>query len=91
MARSDRGFFAVTGPLEDHCLYRNWPCAICGVPMAYAATYVPGEPHFFAATLTEPSAFRPDQHFSHEEAPRWCRIDNALTRYTSAALREALL
>ena len=65
-------------------------CAACGTPMAYASTRFPDETHFYAATLSDPAAFTPKQHFHHEEALPWIRIDDTLVRHAATALKDAL-
>ncbi len=55
-------------------------CAVCGTPMSYRADRYPGERHFFAATLDDPTAYAPTAHFhSHERLP-WVALADGLPR-----------
>ena len=55
-------------------------CATCGTPLTYASTRWPGETHFSAATLSDPTAFRPTLHVNHDEALPWAAGDDTLPR-----------
>jgi hypothetical protein len=53
-------------------------CPTCGTPMAYRSDRIPGERHFYAATLDDPSAFTPTQHdFIAEKLP-WLHLCDGL-------------
>jgi hypothetical protein len=46
--------------------------------MAYRSDRIPGERHFYAATLDDPSAFTPTQHdFIAEKLP-WLHLSDGL-------------
>ena len=55
-------------------------CATCGTPMAYAADHSPGEMHFYAASLDDPSSFRPDFHTFWQERLPWICLSDDLPR-----------
>jgi hypothetical protein len=56
-------------------------CARCGTPMAYEAGEFPGEIHFYAATLDDPTRFEPAYHVHHAERVPWMIVDDALPRH----------
>ncbi|MEM8791808.1 MAG: GFA family protein [Pseudomonadota bacterium] len=80
------GAWAWTG--EEPSLYESSPgvrryfCARCGSQMAYAADRFPGETHFYAASLDDPSAYAPSFHVFAAEAVPWLVIEDDLPRYT---------
>lgn len=53
-------------------------CATCGTPMGYASNRNPGAMDLFAATLDDPSAFRPTAHYFWEERLDWVAHDHSL-------------
>ncbi|MEO8242405.1 MAG: GFA family protein [bacterium] len=55
-------------------------CAICGSQMAYRADRFPGEMHFFAASLSDPTAYRPTTHFFAAEVLPWVHLADGLRR-----------
>ena len=55
-------------------------CGRCGSPMAYRSTRWPGEIHFFAASLMDPSAYRPTVHVHFNERLAWTLSDDGLER-----------
>jgi hypothetical protein len=55
-------------------------CATCGTPLTYASTRWPGETHFSAATLSDPTAFHPTLHVNHDQALPWAKVDDTLPR-----------
>jgi len=55
-------------------------CGRCGSPMAYRSTRWPGEIHFFAASLMDPSAYRPTVHVHFNEHLAWTLSDDGLER-----------
>ncbi|MEM7722131.1 MAG: GFA family protein [Pseudomonadota bacterium] len=55
-------------------------CAKCGTPMAYRSTRYPDETHFYAATLADPVAFEPEQHFHWSEHLPWLPLADDLPR-----------
>lgn len=60
---------------------RRWFCGRCGSPMAYDADNFPGETHFFAATLDNPDAYKPEFHVFAAEALNWMKVSDRLPRY----------
>lgn len=55
-------------------------CPACGTQMAYRATRFPGEVHFYAATLDDPSAYAPTVHVHWDEHVPWLHLDDGLVR-----------
>ncbi|MGB7270581.1 MAG: GNAT family N-acetyltransferase [Albidovulum sp.] len=55
-------------------------CATCGTPMAYENTRWSHEIHFYAASLTDPNVFKPDQQVHVDERLHWVAIDEDLPR-----------
>lgn len=55
-------------------------CPTCGTQMAYRSTRAPGEMHFYAATLDDPAAFRPEVHDHSDEALPWLHLSDGLPR-----------
>ncbi|MEM9012019.1 MAG: GFA family protein [Pseudomonadota bacterium] len=56
-------------------------CPRCGTPIAFEATRFPGEIHFHAASLTDQTAFRPENHVNHDERVPWMQIADDLPRH----------
>lgn len=48
--------------------------------MAYRSTRYPDETHFYAATLADPMAFEPEQHFHWSEHLPWLPLADELPR-----------
>lgn len=56
-------------------------CPTCGTPMSYAADRFGDEIHLYAATLDDPTAYKPSFHvFTSEQLP-WLHISDGLTRH----------
>jgi ribosomal protein S18 acetylase RimI-like enzyme len=55
-------------------------CGRCGSPMAYRGADWPGEMHFFAASLDDPSAYRPTEHVHFNEHLAWDQPGDGLKR-----------
>jgi hypothetical protein len=55
-------------------------CATCGTPMAFCADHSPGEMHFYAASLSDPSSFRPEFHTFWQERLPWIHLSDDLPR-----------
>ncbi len=64
---------------------RRYFCPRCGSPMAFAADRYPGEIHFYAASLEDPAAFRPESPAHHGANRRGLRSDDDLPRYGRGA------
>jgi len=47
-------------------------CPRCGTPVAYASESYPGEIHFYAALLIDPSALKPTEDAHSGERLDWC-------------------
>ena len=55
-------------------------CAICGSQMTYRADSYPDEIHFYAATLDDPSHFKPTIHVHSDEMLPWIHVGDDLPR-----------
>lgn len=55
-------------------------CSTCGTQMAFRSNRLPGEIHFYAATLTDPLRFEPTNHVHFAEALPWANITDGLPR-----------
>lgn len=53
-------------------------CATCGAPMAYRSSRFPGEIHFFAATLDDPTRYSPTIHVHTAEMLPWVHLTDGL-------------
>lgn len=55
-------------------------CATCGTPMTYRSDRFPGETHFYAGTLDDPSAYAPTEHVHSAEMLPWLHLADGLPR-----------
>lgn len=55
-------------------------CPHCGSPMSYRSDKFPGETHFFAASLDDPTAYDPQVHVHTDELLPWVHLDDGLPR-----------
>jgi N-acetylglutamate synthase-like GNAT family acetyltransferase len=53
-------------------------CPRCGTPMAFEGAPWPHEIHFYAATLDDPSAYRPGLHVNWNEHLPWIKLADGL-------------
>ena len=53
--------------------------------MAYASTKFPGEIHFYAAGLDDPSKFTPRNHFHYSEHLDWLPLHDDLPKHCTTA------
>jgi hypothetical protein len=53
-------------------------CPVCGTQMAFHTIRIPGERHFYAATLDDPAAFAPTEHDHSEERLPWLVLCDGL-------------
>ena len=60
---------------------RRYFCSVCGTPMAYTHEKFPTETHFYAASLEDPSAFEPAQHFHYDERLPWLHLSDDLKKH----------
>ena len=60
-------------------------CATCGTHMSYASTRWPEEVHLYAASLDDPSAYRPTAHVYFGARLPWVELDDGLPKYTDTA------
>ena len=60
-------------------------CGRCGTPIAYEADKFPGEIHFYAGSLEDPSAFAPQFHVHHAERVPWAELADDLPRHAHGA------
>jgi hypothetical protein len=55
-------------------------CARCGSQMAYRTDHIPGEMHFFAASLDDPCWFTPERHDFIAERLPWIHLADGMPR-----------
>ena len=55
-------------------------CATCGSQMAYRSDRYPGEIHFYAALLEDPSIYAPTEHVHSDEMLPWLHLADGLPR-----------
>lgn len=55
-------------------------CPTCGAPLAYHTDRIPGERHFHAATLDDPTAYAPTLHEHTDEQLPWITLCDGLPR-----------
>lgn len=53
-------------------------CPTCGSPMAFRADRFPGEIHFYAATLDDPTPYQPTRHYHAGERLPWVHLTDGL-------------
>ncbi|WP_421702540.1 GFA family protein [Aliiroseovarius sp.] len=53
-------------------------CSRCGTQMAFQSAKYPGEIHFYAATLSDPTHFKPTTHVHTDEMLSWIHLDDGL-------------
>ena len=68
---------------------RRYFCGTCGTPVAYAAEKHPGETHFYAASLDDPSDFEPEDHVHWGEPLKWLPIKDKLPKAEAGISSEA--
>lgn len=60
-------------------------CAVCGTPMFYRSDAWPKETHLYAASLLEPTAFKPEAHYHWGEKLPWLKIEDSLPKHAASA------
>lgn len=65
---------------------KRYFCKTCGTPMAYTYEKFDHEIHFYAASLEDPSAFKPTQHFHYEERLPWLQLTDDLKKHEVGGL-----
>ncbi|RVT84158.1 GFA family protein [Rhodobacteraceae bacterium CCMM004] len=60
---------------------RRMFCGTCGSPMAYATDDLPGQTHFYAATLADPAGFAPERHDFWGERLAWLPLADDLPKH----------
>lgn len=53
-------------------------CPRCGTQMAYRSDKFPGECHFYAATLDDPTTYAPTIHVHSDERQPWIHLADGL-------------
>ena len=56
-------------------------CATCGTPMAFQSEKYPDATDFYAASLDNPTSFRPDFHTHWQEHLPWIDLNDGLPRH----------
>jgi hypothetical protein len=57
---------------------RRWFCPACGSPMAFAHDDLPGETHFYAASMDRPETYVPTEHDFLDEKLPWVHLADGL-------------
>ena len=71
--------------------YRSSPgvtrgfCASCGTPLSYMSTRWPGEIHLYAATLNDPSVFKPEAHVHWSERVPYLTVTDELPKHAGSS------
>ena len=60
-------------------------CSACGSQMLYESDIWPDESHLYAATLEDPSMFKPTAHVHWLEKVGWLTISDSLPKYPGSA------
>lgn len=60
-------------------------CGTCGTGMFYRNAIWPSEIHVYAATLDDPTLYRPQAHYHWAERLPWTRAHDRLPRYPGTA------
>ncbi|MEM6693306.1 MAG: GFA family protein [Pseudomonadota bacterium] len=60
-------------------------CGSCGTPLFYMSTRWPGEVHILAATLDDPSLYRPTAHVHWAERLPWLTVSDDLPKHAGMA------
>ncbi|MDG1739716.1 MAG: GFA family protein [Paracoccaceae bacterium] len=69
--------YSIEGEIKE---YQSSPsvtrsfCPSCGSPIFYRTTDIPGEIHFYAALLDDPTPLQPTTHWHYNEALPWLHI-----------------
>jgi len=61
-------------------------CATCGSPVGFEAAHYAGGMHLYAASLEDPSVFRPTFHVHYESRLPWMEIADNLPKYEGALI-----
>lgn len=61
-------------------------CNTCGTPMALEADHYEDGINLYAATLEEPSKFKPSFHLNYESQLPWFALHDDLTKYDGTLL-----
>ncbi|MEQ9643033.1 MAG: GFA family protein [Alphaproteobacteria bacterium] len=69
---------------------RRYFCGRCGTPIAYESEAFPGELHFYAATLNDPSGYAPTFHVHAGERLPWFDTADELPRFRLGTSGEKL-
>ena len=64
---------------------RRGYCPSCGSQMYYQSEVWPEETHLYAATMDDPSLFRPEAHYHYGERLPWFEVTDNLPKYTASA------
>lgn len=61
-------------------------CATCGSPMGFAADHYPGGMHLYAASLDDPTNFKPTFHVNYQSKLPWLEMNDDLPKYDGTLL-----
>lgn len=81
--------FAWTGATPSHYAsskgVKRHFCGTCGTPMAFQAEHYVGEIHVYAASLDDPTTFKPEFHVYYREKLPWVHISDDLPKHAGNA------
>ena len=60
-------------------------CPSCGTQLFFQSDKWPEETHLYAATLDDPSLFKPEAHYHYAEHLSWLSVQDDLPRYPGSA------
>lgn len=60
-------------------------CKVCGAPVFFFSTRWPEEMHLYAATLDDPSLYKPTAHFSWAERVPYLEVTDDLRKFPGSA------
>lgn len=61
-------------------------CATCGSPIAFEADHYAGSMHLYAASMEDPTAFRPEFHVNHVSKMPWLALEDGLPTFNGTLL-----
>ena len=61
-------------------------CRACGSPLGFVADHYPGGMHLYAASLVDPSDFKPTFHVNYQSKLPWLEMHDDLTKYEGTLL-----
>ena len=66
-------------------VYRHF-CDACGAPMGFEADHYPGGMHLYAASLQDPTDFKPTFHVNWQSKLPWLEMNDDLDKFNDTLL-----